>query len=85
MNKDYKIAIIGLGYVGLPLAVEFGKKMPTIGLDLATEKVEAFSTEKLEELLTSLMKKEFRFIEWVGAFLGFLIGCIQVALTLAGS
>ena len=53
--------------------------------EMVTEKVEAFSTEKLEELLTSLMKKEFRFIEWVGAFLGFLIGCIQVALTLAGS
>ena len=53
--------------------------------EMVTEKVEAFSTEKLEELLTSLMKKEFRFIELVGAFLGFLIGCIQVALTLAGT
>ena len=53
--------------------------------EMVTEKVEAFSTDKLEELLSSLMKKEFRFIEWVGAFLGFLIGCIQVALTLAGS
>ena len=28
------IAIIGLGYVGLPLAVEFGKKFPTYGFDL---------------------------------------------------
>ena len=27
-----KIAIIGLGYVGIPLAVEFGKSTPTIGL-----------------------------------------------------
>ncbi len=53
--------------------------------EMVTEKVEAFSTEKLEELLVSLMKKEFRFIELVGAFLGFLIGCIQVALTLAGT
>ena len=52
---------------------------------MVTEKVEAFSTEKLEELLTSLMKKEFRFIELVGAFHGFVIGCIQVALTLAGT
>ncbi len=31
---DKKIAIIGLGYVGLPLAVEFGKKIPTIGYDI---------------------------------------------------
>ena len=29
-----KIAIIGLGYVGLPLAVEFGKKYPTTGFDI---------------------------------------------------
>ena len=35
-----KIGIIGLGYVGLPLAVEFGKKIPTIGLDIKAERVE---------------------------------------------
>jgi uncharacterized membrane protein YheB (UPF0754 family) len=29
------------------------------------------------------MKKEFRFIEWVGAVLGFTIGCIQVLLAMA--
>ena len=28
------VAVVGLGYVGLPLAVEFGKKMTTIGYDL---------------------------------------------------
>lgn len=37
-----KIAIVGLGYVGLPLAVEFGKKLPTVGLDLSVEKVAAY-------------------------------------------
>jgi UDP-N-acetyl-D-glucosamine/UDP-N-acetyl-D-galactosamine dehydrogenase len=31
---DFNIAVIGLGYVGLPLAVEFGKKFPTIGYDV---------------------------------------------------
>ncbi len=31
---NLKIAIIGLGYVGLPLAVEFGKKVPVIGFDI---------------------------------------------------
>ena len=36
------IAVVGLGYVGLPLAVEFGKKFRTIGLDLSTAKVEAY-------------------------------------------
>jgi UDP-N-acetyl-D-galactosamine dehydrogenase len=33
--------VVGLGYVGLPLAVEFGKKMPTLGLDLSADKVAA--------------------------------------------
>ncbi len=37
-----KIAVVGLGYVGLPLAVEFGKKYSTIGFDLSHEKVEAY-------------------------------------------
>lgn len=32
--KDLKIGIVGLGYVGLPLAVEFGKKYPTVGFDI---------------------------------------------------
>ncbi|MCB1900425.1 nucleotide sugar dehydrogenase [Cognatazoarcus halotolerans] len=36
------IAVIGLGYVGLPLAVEFGKKFETIGFDLSVEKVAAY-------------------------------------------
>jgi UDP-N-acetyl-D-galactosamine dehydrogenase len=36
------IAVVGLGYVGLPLAVEFGKKYRTIGFDLSQEKVNAY-------------------------------------------
>ncbi|MCB1914691.1 MAG: nucleotide sugar dehydrogenase [Rhodocyclaceae bacterium] len=36
------VAVIGLGYVGLPLAVEFGKKYPTIGFDLSESKVKAY-------------------------------------------
>lgn len=41
-DKHSTIAIIGLGYVGLPLAVEFGKKMPTLGLDMSVEKVSSY-------------------------------------------
>ena len=37
--KDKKIAIIGLGYVGLPLAVEFGKKYPTLGFDINKKRI----------------------------------------------
>ncbi len=38
--ENTRIAIIGLGYVGLPLAVEFGKKLTTIGFDLKTSRIE---------------------------------------------
>jgi UDP-N-acetyl-D-galactosamine dehydrogenase len=37
--KNYKIAVIGLGYVGLPLAVEFGKKYSTIGFDINQKRI----------------------------------------------
>lgn len=37
---SYKIGIIGLGYVGLPLAVEFGKKFDTIGFDINAARVQ---------------------------------------------
>ena len=36
------VAVVGLGYVGLPLAVEFGKKRQTIGYDLSSSKVESY-------------------------------------------
>jgi len=47
---------------------------------IVTQKVLQFSTDKLEEILYSIMKKEFMFIEILGAVLGFLIGIIQVLL-----
>jgi UDP-N-acetyl-D-galactosamine dehydrogenase len=39
------IAVVGLGYVGLPLAVEFGKQYRTIGFDLSEEKVAAYAKQ----------------------------------------
>ena len=39
--QDLKLAIIGLGYVGLPLAVEFGKTRPVLGFDLQAERLKA--------------------------------------------
>ena len=38
--ENIKIAIIGLGYVGLPLAVEFGKRYATLGFDINTERID---------------------------------------------
>ncbi len=39
LNKNAKIAIIGLGYVGLPIALEFSKKVSTIGFDIKHENI----------------------------------------------
>ncbi|WP_334013422.1 Vi polysaccharide biosynthesis UDP-N-acetylglucosamine C-6 dehydrogenase TviB [Alteromonas sp. S167] len=39
MDSRIKVAIVGLGYVGLPLAVAFGRKYKTIGLDINTDRV----------------------------------------------
>ena len=39
--EDVKLAIVGLGYVGLPLAVEFGKKMQVVGFDISQRRIEA--------------------------------------------
>ncbi len=44
------------------------------------QKVVNFSSDKLEEMLYSIMKKEFRFIEILGGVLGFIIGLIQLAI-----
>jgi UDP-N-acetyl-D-glucosamine/UDP-N-acetyl-D-galactosamine dehydrogenase len=38
--QDLKLAVVGLGYVGLPLAVEFGKRRPVIGFDINRRRIE---------------------------------------------
>lgn len=43
---DLRIAIIGLGYVGLPLAVEFGKKGPVIGFDINQNRIDELKSGK---------------------------------------
>lgn len=47
---------------------------------IVSEKVSQFPAERLEDLLHQLLKKEFRFIELIGAILGFFIGCLQLLL-----
>jgi UDP-N-acetyl-D-galactosamine dehydrogenase len=59
--KDSKIAIIGLGYVGLPLAVAFAQKYKVIGFDINTKRVQELSSgndttlEICDELLGSVL------------------------------
>ncbi len=47
---------------------------------IVEQKVAAFSSDKLEEVLFSIMRREFKFIEAVGAVLGFFIGIFQIFL-----
>lgn len=59
--QESKIAIIGLGYVGLPLAVEFAKKFPVVGFDIDQKRVNElrsgkdFTLEVEDELLKSVL------------------------------
>ena len=49
---------------------------------IVTEKVSAFSSDKLEDILYQIMSKEFRFVEILGGVIGFIIGIVQVLITL---
>ena len=46
MSKELKVAVIGLGYVGLPLAVEASKKYQVIGFDLNEQRINELSQGK---------------------------------------
>jgi uncharacterized membrane protein YheB (UPF0754 family) len=48
---------------------------------IVIRKVAGFSSDKLEEILYQIMSKEFRFVEIIGAVIGFIIGVVQVIFT----
>lgn len=62
--EEAKIGIIGLGYVGLPLAVEFAKKFPVVGFDIDQKRVadlkkgKDFTLEVEDELLQSVLSND---------------------------
>lgn len=49
---------------------------------IVIQKVSNFSSDKLEEILYQIMSKEFRFVELIGALIGFIIGALQVAISI---
>ena len=51
--EQVKIGIVGLGYVGLPLAVAFGRRVPTVGLDLKEERIAELRAGRDSTLETS--------------------------------
>jgi UDP-N-acetyl-D-galactosamine dehydrogenase len=57
-----KIAIIGLGYVGLPLALAFGEKFDTLGFDINQDRIKELQKKidkKLDALIIAVSHKEF--------------------------
>jgi UDP-N-acetyl-D-galactosamine dehydrogenase len=55
LNKETKLSVIGLGYVGLPIALEFAKKISVIGFDIKADRIEMMKNKKdpSEELSSS--------------------------------
>ncbi|MFT7156253.1 MAG: UDP-N-acetyl-D-galactosamine dehydrogenase [Parvicella sp.] len=86
--SDLKIAIIGLGYVGLPLAVEFSKKYSVVGFDIDRDRIDELNQGKDRTLevdesdLKSVLNKENR---GIGLFNSYdeasLIGCRYYIVT----
>jgi len=58
MNTNYKIGVVGLGYVGLPLAMEFGKKYSTIGFDINEKRITELTNgyDRTKEVTTNELK-----------------------------
>ena len=59
--EENNIAVVGLGYVGLPLAVEFGKKIHTIGFDINESRIADLKNSKDNtlEVSTDELQQEF--------------------------
>jgi uncharacterized membrane protein YheB (UPF0754 family) len=49
---------------------------------MVVDKIAGFSNDRLENMLNEFLTKEFRFVEVIGAILGFLIGLMQIGITL---
>ena len=65
LTKDAKLAIMGMGYVGLPLAVEFSKIFDVIGYDISEDAIakithgRSYITGISDETIQSILKKSF--------------------------
>ena len=59
INQNYKIAVVGLGYVGLPLLIEFSKKYTTLGFDTSKNRVKELNggIERTREISNSMLEE----------------------------
>ena len=58
--ENARIAIIGLGYVGLPLAVEFGKKLSVVGFDIKPQRIAELKREVEGTGAPAAVRKELK-------------------------
>jgi UDP-N-acetyl-D-galactosamine dehydrogenase len=69
--EDVTIGVVGLGYVGLPLAVEFGKRFPTVGFDIKAQRISELKQGRDSTLETTVDEltaaKQLRFASDAGA------------------
>ncbi len=66
LSKEEKLAVVGLGYVGLPIAVEFSKKITTIGFDINKDKIESYinGEDPTKEVGSVNIKKSNVYFTW---------------------
>lgn len=63
-----------------------GKLKDELDLEkIVVQKVASFSSDKLEDILNQIMSREFKFVEIIGAVLGFIIGLVQIFITFISS
>ena len=58
LNKETKLSLVGLGYVGMPIAVAFAKKINVVGYDLNATKIDLYKSgvDPTKESFVSLFK-----------------------------
>ena len=62
-KKESKLAIVGLGYVGLPLAIEFGKKRDVIGFDINKQRI--IQLKNAIDTSLEVSKKDFKLSKYL--------------------
>lgn len=74
MKKEYKIAVIGQGYVGLPLALAFAKRFAVVGFDINTKRIESLrqGQDDTKEADLNQLKVSLIAYEISGGILGYL-------------
>ncbi|RLL85930.1 nucleotide sugar dehydrogenase [Mesotoga sp. BH458_6_3_2_1] len=71
VNRDEKISIVGLGYVGLPLAISFARVADVVGFDISKEKVEKYHAgiDVTKEVGDQAIKETTAFFTWEEKYL----------------